>query len=676
MTKLSRYGAIIISVAVLSALALGIAGFLIRNDVFVYGDNPGQYWRMWYTLNISWPLHHRLLDWIPYWYAGYPELQFYPPGFVIVGWLMNLMTLGRLSTALIYQLVMFLAYALPGLTFYYAVYHWGFGRRAAFAAGVFGLVFPTFLDGATGLFIGMLGSRISFALDGIVLAWTIDYLEGHGARYAFLSALALAFAILAHPYHEIGIVLALSLYILVRRLPLLHNAMQLLKVIFLASALAAFWLIPLAVYSSTAMVPVIRSTLDQTWHLLTDQTLLPYVLLALPTVVRAWHEQDPLRRGVLCVLLALPPVLGATMILTHLVLINRVHFYQLDPFRLIGEVYFALILSAAVGVSQISDWLVRFRWIKRKPFATAAITSLLCILSAIPFTQASIFFHPKDNDEPRFLSQAITDYHLNDFWGTLRASTGRILFTSFYGRLVLHGTEPFPSTLPALTPLFTNRQIMGGTFTEQSPIAGFMRSGETNPPVLWGLSENQDDQALFGTPLGQLSDKKLFEFCQHFNITTLVAGATDIQTRTFLDASPLFQSYYNDGQFFVYRVKGYGNSWVDSYNAQIEVARFEDDEIQLHVHAAQTNAQVTVKDYAYPLWHAYINDSGRELPITKDALALTHIALPLGEDYSVTLSYEESKVTELGNSISLASVVLFAIVGAYAYRNERQRMQH
>lgn len=91
-----------LALAILASIAWLAAGFLLRDDVFIYGDHPGQYWRMWYTLNVAWPLHHRLIDWVPYWYAGYAELQFYPPGFVLTAWLLNLIAFGKVSTALIY----------------------------------------------------------------------------------------------------------------------------------------------------------------------------------------------------------------------------------------------------------------------------------------------------------------------------------------------------------------------------------------------------------------------------------------------------------------------------------------------------------------------------------------------------------------------------------------------
>lgn len=647
-----------LAICVLGVIAWMIAGFLLRDDVFIYGDHAGHYWTMWYTLNVAAPLHHRLIDWIPYWYAGYPDLQFTPPGYVIFAWLLDLVTLGKFSTALIYALVAFVGYALPGVTFYYAIRHLGFERRAAFAAGLFGLVFPSFFDGVTGLFIGMIGSRLAFALNALWFVWMIDWVEARGARYAALAALALAAMVLAHPYHVIGTMLALGLYILARRLPLARAAARGFIVIAIGCALDAFWLAPLFAHSSSAMIPVLRATFDQTWAILSDAILLPYVVLGLPVWVRVWRERDQTRRALQIVLLALPIILGASMLILHRVLIEQLHIYQIDPIRLIGEYYFALIWLAALGVSEIGVWISN-RASPKIPGAVSAwsVTLLATMLFVIPTWQAVAFFQPQANAEPRFLNQAIRDYRLDELWKTLRTSEGRVWFTSYDTRLSMHGTDDFNTTLAALTPLFTNRQMMGGTYSHWSPIAALMWSGDPAPPVLWGRIEELDDRALFGVPIEKLDAARVYEYCRRFNITTIVASVNDFRTRTFLDASPHFESYYNTGYFFAYRVKNYASAWIDAHNADVDLITFGDDEIVLRVRAARADARVAVKVYAYPLWRAR-TDGGQSLEITRDDLALMRIALPRGENYTVTLRYEEGIAEQAGFLISIFSGVI------------------
>jgi hypothetical protein len=591
---------------------------------------------------------------------------------MIVGWLLNLLTLGKLSTALIYEIVVFAAYALPAFTFYYALRRLKFERRSALAAGVLALGFPAFFDGAPAAIIGMVGSRLSFGLNALVFVWAIDFVESRRWRSGGLAALTLAMAILLHPYHSIGLMFALGVYTLcvARRLSLVRATVQIGGIALLALSLDAFWILPLIAHSSGAMIPHIRATLDQTWRVLTDAMLLPYAILALIAMTRVRRESDAARRARLIVLIVLPILLSAIMLGWYALFVERLHFYQFDPVRLIGEFYFALILLAALGLSDLGEWLAqRFAPLRvRASFAMLSV-ALASIGLLIPFLQTSAHF-PKANGEPRFLRQAIADYRLDELWNTLRATPGRVWFTSFYTRLNARGTESFPTTLAALTPLFSNRQMMGGTFSHWSPIGALMWTGTLDPPALWGLPEDQDDRALFGVPLEKLSDVQVYDYCRRFNITTIVAGVNDFHTRTFLDASPRFQSYYNNGYFFVYRVKEYENAWIDAQNADVDLLSFADDEITMRVRAANADASVTVKVYAYPLWRAR-TDAGQSLAITRNDLALMRIALPPGENYTVTLRYEEGVAEQVGLLLSILGGTIFmggAVIGFWFRR--------
>ncbi len=666
--RLPRATGDLVALGMLSALVLGVAGFLIRNDVFLYGDHPGHYWVMWHVINVAIPQHARAIDWMPSWYAGYPELQFYPPGFAFLGWLIHTLALGRLPTPLVYEIVVVIAYALPAYTFYYALRRLRFGIFAAFLAGLFGLLLPAFFDGAVAVWIGMLGSRLAWGLDALVFAWMIDLLEKRGARFVWLTALTIAAQILARPYHLLGVLFALGVYILARRLPLLPSIARVALVVVLALALDAFWLAPLVAYSSAQMIPLIRSTLDQTWHIITDASLLPYAVFAVMAFIGAWRERDASRRAVIIALVALCLAFGTAMLGLHALVITQFHFYQLDPIRLIGEFYFPLLLLAAIGATHCADWVAQRIQVARAIPRAVSLIALALILGS-PLLESTTPIYPRANGEPRFLSQATTDYRLAELWEVLREDEGRVLFTSYKTHLNARGNESLPTTLLSLTPLFTQRQIMGGTFSAWSPIAALMRTGKLNPPALWGLSEEQDDLALFGIPLEKLSDAKLFEYCQRYNITTIVASANDFQTRTWLDTSAHFKSYYNNGFLFVYRVNDYENSWLATRNANVELITWRDDEIVMRVHSANDNARVTVKIAAYPLWRA-TTDRGQALTITHDAMGLQEITLPRGDTYTVTLRYTQDTSTQIGNGISM--LALLGIVAGIVFVSARR----
>lgn len=655
----------LLALACLLLIAFGIAGFLLRDDLFLYGDHPGHYWVMWYTVNVSVPVHHRLIDWNPYWYAGYPELQFYPPGSVFAGLVLQLITLGRLSTVFIYEMVVFLSYCLPALTFYYALRHRGLGRTAAFAAGLLGLALPAFFDGATAVLIGMLGSRLAWAIGPLVLVWGIEWLEGRRTQYAWMTTLALAAMILAHPYHVFGILLALAIHSMVRRRRLGGMLLRLALVVGGALALDAFWIFPLFVHSSASMIPLLRSTLDQTWHLMTDTWLIPYVFLAFFAILRLRREKQKEQQVFLVTLAALFFVVPLAMLGVHVILIDRLQIYTLDPSRLVGEFYLPLVLLAGVGVDEIAARLagwVRIGQSSRRS-VRAIVLSVIALILVLPTAQEFQRLRPQPESEPRFLSQAQTDYRLDDLWRTLRDTPGRVWFASFQTRLAARGLEPFPTTLAALTPLFTNRSLVGGTYSHWSPIGATVSTGQPHPSVLRGLAEEMDDQALFGVPLEEMTSGRLRDLLRRLNITTIVATSEDYNARVFLDQVPFLQSYYSTGFFFVYRVQNQTSSWLEASNADVEIAEWRDNDILISVRDARPDASVSVKLFAYPMWHA-ATESGQVLPIEKDDWDMMRIALPPGHDYAVKLQYQDGIVEQSGSILSAASLlVLVGLIG-------------
>src|SRR5215813_2980724 len=96
----------LLPLALLLAYAIAFAGRALGFSPIAFDDHPGQLYRAWHvaTRGIApWA-------WNPGWWAGYPELQFYPPGFAYVGALLHAAFLGSVSPASIYQALLWIVY--------------------------------------------------------------------------------------------------------------------------------------------------------------------------------------------------------------------------------------------------------------------------------------------------------------------------------------------------------------------------------------------------------------------------------------------------------------------------------------------------------------------------------------------------------------------------------------
>ena len=62
-----------------------------------FDDHPGQFFRLWHALERTIPGGRWTADWNPDWWGGYPELQFYPPGFALLGAALRAMALWQPS---------------------------------------------------------------------------------------------------------------------------------------------------------------------------------------------------------------------------------------------------------------------------------------------------------------------------------------------------------------------------------------------------------------------------------------------------------------------------------------------------------------------------------------------------------------------------------------------------
>ncbi|MBN1659297.1 MAG: hypothetical protein JXA93_12910 [Anaerolineae bacterium] len=627
------------AMALFVALAAVACGFLLRDDLLIYGDHPGQFMRLWYPVRGG----GHLLGWNPLWYAGYPELQFYPPGFVMLGWLLDRLTLGQLSDFFLYQALLFFAYLLPAPAVYLLVTRVTGRWLPGLAAGVLGLALDWLWGGTAAIFVGLVAERLAFGL--VPLAMLAGWRALHATRaggWWLLVALLLAAIALMHPFHGVAPVVFLSIVALFspRRLQLLAAVVGAGG---LALALTAFWLVPLAAHGEYA-APMLRADLNQTLAWLFGRPAWPELAAAMLGLGALGTRERPLRLFVAAVL-GMAGALVILILFDHLVLIQVLGFYTLDPVRFSAEVYLALLLLAGVGLGSLPGWLAQTRLKAAGGLAGALVAVLVIAWLSQPFLDLL-----RDQRDPaHFLSEARRRHDLDAAWSAMAQGTGRLLYTSHYLHL-----DDVPTALKAATPYFARRPIVGGTFSHWSPVARSLWVGRVDVDLLPGQVELTDDVTLAGHPWTAWTGEAFFDFCHRLNVTTVVATWADANARTFLDAAPEFESFYSDDLFVLYRVLDPAPALVEAEGAAVTLRRAEPEAFDVSVAGALPGAVMHVKITDYPLWR--VQAGGQVLAHHADELGLMEVPLPPG-NYDVTLRYAPGVVEWAGMVLSLIAAL-------------------
>jgi len=81
--------------ALLMVYGVAFASAALGRSLPVFDDHPGQLYRLWHVVT------HGPAPWAWNfgWWAGYPELQFYPPAFAYLGALIHAASLGTVTVS-------------------------------------------------------------------------------------------------------------------------------------------------------------------------------------------------------------------------------------------------------------------------------------------------------------------------------------------------------------------------------------------------------------------------------------------------------------------------------------------------------------------------------------------------------------------------------------------------
>jgi hypothetical protein len=253
-------------------------------------------------------------------------------------------------------------------------------------------------------------------------------------------------------------------------------------------------------------------------------------------------------------LLALLPLLLAVAALDALV-IEPLGFRWLPADRLLDSVTLALVLGGGAGIAW-ALWLALRRFALGAEAAGLTATAGLLVLGILGGGEVTLTLWPKPNDWPK-LEETARGLRLPDLWTQLRAAPpGRILFVRSAVPLRFGREWWRPHThITALTPMFTGREIINGTFTHPSPVAGLVYTGSADNRPITRLVEQLDGNTLFGRPLETLTPATFDPLAERLGISTVVALEEDRGHLPFVETNPRFSSLRPVGPFLLFVLK-------------------------------------------------------------------------------------------------------------------------
>jgi hypothetical protein len=526
--------------ALLGVYGLAFATAALGTGPLASDDHPGQLYRLWHVIArgpAPWA-------WNPDWWAGYPELQFYPPGFAYLGALVQRASVNSLSVATAYQTIVWITYLAPGLTTFLALARvLRSGWRAlpgAFVALTLSAGVSSGVEG--GVHVGMLGARLAWALIPLLLLVLVPWIE-QGARPPRAAALVVASIVLTHPAALPAAVALIAIGAVVRP-PRRQRLAGALPVLAIAAALTAFWTLPLLF------------RLENTRALAWGEA--PAVggfgaalaLLALVGLARARTA------GASGLVVALFPWAMVLVVVVDRFALEPLGLRWLPANRVVDGAWIAFVLAAALGWSGARRGAEPRAYFPRREIVTGLAATLLAVVVSWP-SQRTLTLWPRAADWPS-LATVERGLRLTDLWPALReAPPGRVLFVRSAVPLVyaFQGRREWyrPHThVTALAPTFSGRAIVNGTFTHPSPIAALTYRGDAGPGPITKLVEQLDGASLFGRALDALDTTTFNRYAEQLGISVVVALDEDATRLGALDDNRAFARRESPPPFLIY----------------------------------------------------------------------------------------------------------------------------
>jgi hypothetical protein len=644
--------------APLALLCLYGGGFALRafgGGVPAFDDHPGQLFRLWHALERSVPDGRWTADWNPDWWGGYPELQFYPPGFALAGMALRLLSLWQLSVEGVYQLLCALLLLLPAVGTFLLVARVGGDRWLALPPAFLALTLSAGLRGGVeeSLRWGILSGRLGLGLLPLLALSLRPWVDAD--RRPTWAPVAAGALVLAHPASApagvvlLGLAALLAVILRPRRSTLLDAA----GVLGLGGLLAAFWLLPFLARRAW-VVPLAWGEVDL-GRVLGGLAARPLVAGLGALALLAWLPVLARRRPFDALLAALPAVLLGTVALDAWLF--RHGWSAIEPERLTDALVLAAVWAAGLAVA----WLGT-RWSpagsRARPALALAALALVVLVGAGGRPEPTLTLWPAERARRwPHLEEVAREHDLERLWAVLRGGHDRVLFLASALRLSADPAWYAPhSHVLSLAPVLAGREIVHGTYTHPSPLAARFYSGLATPPArIETLAERVDGQRrLLGQPSGRLSPEAFEVFARRLRVATVVVPLSDAERVGFL----------GERYAAVARVAGF----AVFERRERPWPRFERITHRRYRVAVPATGGVWIPTgiAAYPLWQA---KSGHgPLETRTDAWGLLEFRVPI-DVFEAELVYAEGAVEWAGVALTLLGAGAWI---AWAWRDRRR----
>ena len=621
--------------ALLAAYAVAFGWRAFAGGLLVFDDHPGQIYRLAHAITLGWaPWRFN-----PGWWAGYAELQYYPPGFAWLGALIHLTSGGGLGLAAVYQILLWLAWLLPGVAVY-ALLRRVLGDPWLALPGAF--VALTLSAGCRsgveeGLHWGLIAARLGWGVLPLLALCLLGWAEGV-VRPPLASAVLVAAVILLHPAHAPAAAALMALAAL-RSAPRRRRLGGAALIFAAGLGLAAIWLLPLLAHLQMAL-PLAWS--DATLPALGRRLGSQPVLLALALLsAAAWCWRARLPTAEARWLLGLAPAMLVVIALDALV-VEPLGVAWLPADRLVDALQLGLVLGGAAGFAALVAGRAR-------PAVAALVALAVCLPLAWGPDEPGLTLWPRPREWPRE-PEVTRGLRMDALWEAIRhAPPGRVLFLRSAVPLDWRPEWWRPHThLTALTPLRAGRAIVGGTFTHPSPVAGLVYTGSAAPRALTMLAEQRDGQSLFGRPLEALPAETFNQLGRHLGIGLVVALEEDVGKAGFLVDNQSVKSLAHIGSFRLFTTAA----------GAAEPVPIGEQRWRISLPTAPPG-WVSLPIAYSPLWVARAD--GVPLVVRRDERGLLEVAL-IAAASSVELEHRAGAAEWAGVAVSLGAVLALLAV--------------